>query len=839
MKLGKYEFSLTDTTKVQEKPLDNANQETSFADSSYYQKYQLRPYNPAELYQKRGSYQIYDDMREDDQISSVLALKKIIVLNTEWCIECDNQEVADFLYDNFNKYLDDAFIKKMYEMLSAYDYGVSITEKVFDVVDTQEHGKKICLTKLKTRAPHTFELHTDAQGNLEKILQHTGMRGDIILDPQKFIVYSRNKEFDNPYGNSELNKGVYRAWWSKDAIYKFRNIYLEKYGMPTAIGKMPRTASSQDKTSFFNALSNIQSRTAMTMPEDFEVSLLETSRGGSEYQDAINQCNLSISRKMLVPDLLGVSGAQSGGGSYALGKEQFSMFYSTVNYDRIDIVRIINREIINPLVSWNFGNKEYAEFKFKPIDNERREKMLRMWLDAVNGGKIPLTNQHINWFLGGVEAPEIPEEDLPGSEDDENASAEAVAAESRANLRSTASGVSQILQVQQSVSDGVTDYDGAVAIVVEVYGFDIEIAKMILGDKDELMRRREEKKAMAEKISGVADEKKEDEKAEEETDTEQPEKDGESDSGPDTSSDKGSEDTPDDKQDPKEFAAVEGGFSRSFTKYESKVNFARISNGTEDLTLSYKQKLADAFTLCINGLINDIKTKKIVEKRAFAQVGKLDLRNYAKVEKLMRDMLKDASALAIETVETPPKKEFNVNVSAGLDNEDVAAWLTENAFYISGIEKENILKSVKGILLDSIRNGSGIRDIIKQIDEALSGYSIVIGRTDIEQAARIETIARTNINKAFNEVRAMQYNEMAEYITAYQYSAILDGRTSDICLALDKKIFKPSELEYYNPPNHFRCRSLIVPIFNDEQFDGFSELPATEMQNGSFLTLKK
>ena len=203
----------------------------------------------------------------------------------------------------------------------------------------------------------------------------------------------------------------------------------------------------------------------------------------------------------------------------------------------------------------------------------------------------------------------------------------------------------------------------------------------------------------------------------------------------------------------------------------------------------------------------------------------------------MRGMLKDSAALALETVETP--REFNIKVSAGLDNEDVSAWLTENAFYISGIENENILKTVKGILLDSIRAGSGIREVIKQIDVALSGYLMVPGVEETANAARIETIARTNIAKAFNEARAMQYTEMSDEIKAYQYSAIMDGRTSDICIALDKKIFKPSELEYYNPPNHHRCRSLIVPIFNDEEFDGYSDMPATDMENGSFLKLKK
>jgi SPP1 gp7 family putative phage head morphogenesis protein len=772
MKIGNFDISL----KKYQAPVDvstprDMSKEISYADSSYYEKYQLKPYNPSDLYQQQGSYRLYDKIREDDQVGSLLMLKKIIILNSDWIIETENQDVQEFLGDCLNKYLDDVFIKKLYEILSALDYGFSLSEKVWDRIDTKEYGQKIVLSKLKTRAPHTFELHTDQYGNISKILQHTGKMGDIELDPNKFILYTYNKEFDNPYGNSDINKGIYRAWWSKDAIIKFWNIYLERFGMPLTVGTMPEKAGLEERNQLLNVLNNMQAKTAIVIPNDVLIDLKSVASGGSaEYEKAIDKYNLMISRKFLLPDLLGFSGAQISGGSYALGEQQFNIFYNTVEYIRMDLCRLINRDIINPLVEWNYGKNEYAEFKFKPIDKERQKNNMLLWLDAVKSGKIPITNEHINWFLNRVEAPEIDQKTL----DEMDAEKEAL---------------------KEKLNGGQQEHNSE-----EESG----------SDKDLSETGKSENKHDVENDSA---DKTDDEVDMDDTEDDEDVKKSKRNSG-------------------KEFVKFEP--YREYTKYEKRVNFQRIFNGTEDISLNYKNKIADAITLCINGLISDIRSKKIIEKRALSQVNKLTFRNYGRVQKLFRDMLKDSYQLAIETIEQP--KEYNIKTPTGLNNDDVLEWLSENAFYVSDIEQIEILKRVKGILMDSIRAGNGVRDIVNQISASLSDYDINLG------ASRIETIVRTNVSKAFNETRALQYKELSEHIKAYQYSAIMDGRTSDICIALDGKIFPASELDYFNPPNHFNCRSLVLPIFNyDEEAEltPETEMPATIQEKGDFLKLKK
>lgn len=47
-------------------------------------------------------------------------------------------------------------------------------------------------------------------------------------------------------------------------------------------------------------------------------------------------------------------------------------------------------------------------------------------------------------------------------------------------------GVQGILQIQQSVANGITQYSAAVALMNEIFGFDESVAKQILGNEKEI-----------------------------------------------------------------------------------------------------------------------------------------------------------------------------------------------------------------------------------------------------------------------------------------------------------------------------------------------------------------
>jgi SPP1 gp7 family putative phage head morphogenesis protein len=800
--------TLLETTVAQElKKNLIGNKEISAAGSSYWDDWNLRPYNPAELYQKKGNYDLYDDIREDDQVKAVLSLKKILILNSDWLIECEDEDVKEFITACLTNFYNGLFAKSMYEILSGMDYGWSITEKIFDYADTP-FGKKIILKNLKTRAPHTFDLKHDDSGNLTNIIQHKD-GGDGDLDPAKFIIYSHNSEFSNSYGTSDINKGVYRAWWSKTAIIKFWNIYLEKYCSPIPTVKIPTSASAADREKVKMMLKNIQSRTAFTIPADFEMELLNIAGSqGSEYERAINKYDTMIARAVLVPDLIGLSGSETSGGSYALGDKQFDIFYTILQFSRQIIEKIIDKEIIKPLVFWNYGSKYEAHFKFNQIDEEKKKSDLNLFIDGIKSGKIPVMPEQINWFLEQVNAPLINDDILSGgfgangqllSQSGGMETPVDVEAEAKAKLKGTVGGVQGILGIQESVTNGTTQYDAALNILMEIYGFDMATAKKILGDKSKLEKALKDKSEIAKQISRNKNDEDEDKNG-----------------------------------GIKKFSKL----NRATTKYEKKVDFAKIDNDFMTIIKKYLPEFSKAYKRSINATIDEIRRRRILENKRLDLVNKLSLKYRQPIDKLWRDLMRESMTIGGESV-----KRFNITQTFGLDDEDIVSWINTNGAYISGVEETEIMKKIKGVLIGGIRSGAGIRDMISQLESALNPWEESVITTDkngdtIETQTRLETIIRTTVNKAYNEERAQEFKEMGDEIVAYQFSAIMDDRTSDICEALDGKVFPVSELDYYDPPLHYNCRSLIIPIYKDEEFTGYDEMPATEESQGDFLVLK-
>ena len=720
-----------------ENPPGKIRKEISYSDSPYFDKYQHRPYDPSVLWQRFGDYSIYDEMREDTTVKSVLTLKKMIVLNSDWVIECEDDNIREFLERCLDEYLDDVFKKKLFEILSGMDYGYSVTEKILGAVE-YEGSQKWAFTTLKTRAPHGIEFHADDQGNLIFLLQHAG-KSDLELDPSKFIIYSHNKEFQNWYGISELTKGVYEAWRSKRAIMKFWGIHLERYGSPLTVGHIPKTANQGEKELFQTIMKNIQAKTGITVGEGYELEMLQgASDGKSSYQQAVDSFDLMIARSMLIPDLMGFSGSQTGGGSYALGKEQFEMFYTTVEYIRDDLERIINRELIKPLVAWNFGNRIEANFKWQQIDQEKKSEDMKNWIEAVKTGKIHVPIEHMNHFYNQVDFPEVEESELQKIEDEKKAMAQ---------------------QMQSGFGGG-----------------------------DEKENDKDNKKA-------------------------------------------------DKKKEEKEFTLESKKKRyRELKVFEKKVDFDDIERTIEGGEANYKKNLGDTFKLIINALVNDIRTKKIVEKKRIEQIGKLKLKHIARLRANLNKLMRDAYKLG--RVSAKKEAEFIIDDPQVLDNEEIAKILKERNQFVIDTETSEIMKRGKNVLINGIRSGDGVREVMSDLETVFGDYS----------KARLETIVRTNFMESFNSGRTAQFQQMPN-IEMYQFSAIMDGRTSDVCIAMDGKIFNKADLSLYEPPLHFNCRSLVVPIFSDEVEENqdlinsneYSKLPKIEKDKNGFsqLTDKK
>jgi SPP1 gp7 family putative phage head morphogenesis protein len=79
---------------------------------------------------------------------------------------------------------------------------------------------------------------------------------------------------------------------------------------------------------------------------------------------------------------------------------------------------------------------------------------------------------------------------------------------------------------------------------------------------------------------------------------------------------------------------------------------------------------------------------------------------------------------------------------------------------------------------------------------------------------QVVSIVRTSVNQVANEASNRVYEANQDITKKYKYVATLDSRTSAICRALDGRVFEYGKGP--KPPQHFGCRSTIVPEIDYE-----------------------
>jgi len=393
--------------------------EKSFYKSPYYDKSYDMPYNPDDLVKIKGGLQVYEKMKlTDDQVKACLFVKKNAVIHSGWEIQAAGEEKAQQEQKDYISYiigdgLSGTFQNKLLDLQTCYEYGFSGTEIVPYVIDTGRFKGKYGIQHMKTRPPHSFEFDQDDYGNVTTIKQH-GPMGTIEIDPKWFIVYSYNQEFGNPYGNSDL-RAAYRPWFSKDITIRFRNIFNERFGMPTVVGKYPKGANKTDRENLKKVIKNIQAKTGISIPDNVVIELLEaTRRGTADYQPAIENYDKAIAKSILIPNLLGFTEMKFG--SRSLGQEHGGIFEIVVEYLQKDLAGIINDRLVKPYIIWNYGPQEvYPEFKFKPINPDSRAEVLELFLKAKEKSLITVSNEDEIWIRDLLNAPKLQEdaEELP------------------------------------------------------------------------------------------------------------------------------------------------------------------------------------------------------------------------------------------------------------------------------------------------------------------------------------------------------------------------------------------------------------------------------------------
>lgn len=157
-------------------------------------------------------------------------------------------------------------------------------------------------------------------------------------------------------------------------------------------------------------------------------------------------------------------------------KEKFFPFSGKSSTEIIFIVSNQKTSLFNEVLWSNF------EQIFFELETEA-EQQKKYFYDYAYELQKELLTAKVNALIAQINA-ETPTADAFGDTSLEDGGAEQpsnIEAESKAKLKGSVGGVQGILEIQKSVSEGLTDYSAALAILDEIYGIDGEKAKKILG----------------------------------------------------------------------------------------------------------------------------------------------------------------------------------------------------------------------------------------------------------------------------------------------------------------------------------------------------------------------
>lgn len=376
---------------------------------------------PDELLTRYG-FRIYREMLADDTVKACLAFKKLLVHGRAWEIEPaggkkaneQQKKHAQFVQDVLNEA---SWNRVMRETLTALDFGFSVGELIWEVREFQEHGLKVVLKDVKHRDPEFVRIDVDMHGNLLGFRQIAGyIPHDIEIKPEKAIHFAYGGAFGNHYGIPDL-RAAYRAWWSKKFITQFWNVFLERFGSPLMMMKYPQGADAALKTALTTILSNLSSRSDILVPEGVAVELVEATRAGTaQYGDALNYCDVGISRAILVPALLGM-GVDVKRGSDSQSRLHLRVLMKVAGDISMDLENIYNKSVVKPLVDMNFaGVKEFPKFKFRDYGEYEAIEIADSMINMFNAGMLDADQNDINYMRSILGAPMREE----GDEDEVN-----------------------------------------------------------------------------------------------------------------------------------------------------------------------------------------------------------------------------------------------------------------------------------------------------------------------------------------------------------------------------------------------------------------------------------
>lgn len=248
----------------------------------------LRPYDSVLRARGGNDLVIYEQVLSDPEVKATFGQRQLAVTRCETRVEAGGDRpidiaAADYLREQLHRVGWDNVTTKM---LYGVAYGYAVSECIY-----RRDAGRVGLAAIKVRNRRRFRY--DQQGQLRLLTMHNMTEGVPAERPYFWDFQVGADNDDEPYGLGLCHWLYWPVLFKRNGL-KFWLIFLEKYGMPTAVGEYDPNTTAAERTALLAACRAIQTDSGIIMPKGMAINLLQAQRSGTgDYKvlhDTMDSC---------------------------------------------------------------------------------------------------------------------------------------------------------------------------------------------------------------------------------------------------------------------------------------------------------------------------------------------------------------------------------------------------------------------------------------------------------------------------------------------------------------------------------------------------------------------
>lgn len=237
---------------------------------------------------------IYERILLDDQVFSTFQQRRGAVVAKQWDVlpgddkDPRSVEAAEKMKANLEAIGWDRITDKM---LYAIFHGCSVAELLWEMKDGLWQWSRI-----KVRHARRFRIDKDDR---LRLLTPRNVQGTVVPDRKFWFVATGASDDDEPYGRGLAEWLYWPSLFKRNGI-RFWNVFLDKFGTPTAKGTYRPGTPKEDIAKLLATLQAIATDSGFVVPEGMAVELLEVARSGTaDFATLVRYMDAAIAKIVL------------------------------------------------------------------------------------------------------------------------------------------------------------------------------------------------------------------------------------------------------------------------------------------------------------------------------------------------------------------------------------------------------------------------------------------------------------------------------------------------------------------------------------------------------------